>query len=347
MPSKICIIGHFGEGKNLLNGQTVKTKNITEELQKQLGQEQVLKIDTHGGLKNIIKAPFQVLYALKNSQNVMIFPAHNGLRIYAPLLSFFRLFFKGRKLHYNVIGGWLAEFISNKKFLCAALKKFDSICVETNAMKHALERRGFCKNVYVTPNCKNLTAVSQDELAYNAHTPYKLCTFSRVMKEKGIEDAVNAVTISNESLGYTAFSLDIYGQIDSDQTEWFNDLQKKFPAYISYKGMVQFDKSVETLKNYFALLFPTYYAGEGFAGTLIDAFSSGVPVISSDWKYNTEIVNDKVGYIYKAKDQKALAELLNEVANNPSMIEEKKKACLIESEKYRIDRVVGILVDLL
>ena len=65
MRVKVSILGHFGEGVNLLNGQTVKTKIITEELQNQLGQDQVLKIDTHGGWKTLLKAPFQVFRALK------------------------------------------------------------------------------------------------------------------------------------------------------------------------------------------------------------------------------------------------------------------------------------------
>ena len=90
MRVKVSVLGHFGEGINLLNGQTVKTKIITEELQKQFGQDQVLKIDTHGGWKTLLKAPFQVFRAFKNSTNILIFPAHNGLRVYAPLLSFQR-----------------------------------------------------------------------------------------------------------------------------------------------------------------------------------------------------------------------------------------------------------------
>ena len=35
MRVKISVLGHFGEGVKLLNGQTVKTKIITEELQNQ------------------------------------------------------------------------------------------------------------------------------------------------------------------------------------------------------------------------------------------------------------------------------------------------------------------------
>ena len=49
----VCIIGHFGFAKNLLNGQTVKTKIITKELEKQLGKEEVLKIDTWWKKENV------------------------------------------------------------------------------------------------------------------------------------------------------------------------------------------------------------------------------------------------------------------------------------------------------
>ena len=59
MIAKVSVLGHFGRGETLLNGQTVKTKIITEELQRRLGRKQVLKIDTRGGWKTFLKAPFQ------------------------------------------------------------------------------------------------------------------------------------------------------------------------------------------------------------------------------------------------------------------------------------------------
>ena len=340
----VCILGHFGVGENLLNGQTIKTKIITEELQRQLGQAQVSIIDTHGGLKTLAKAPFQALSALKNSRNVVIFPAHNGLRVYAPLLSSLRHFFKGRKLHYVVIGGWLPQFLQKRKRLAKALKDFDGIYVETNTMKAALEVQGF-ENIFVMPNCKKLEVLSEDELVYPQGLPLKLCTFSRVMKEKGIGDAVEAVRKVNAELGYQAFSLDIYGQVDENQTEWFEALQKTFPDYIRYGGLVPFDRSVDTLKAYFALLFPTYYEGEGFAGTLIDAYCAGVPVIASDWKYNVELVNERVGYVYQTGDNAALAGLLKAAAAEPDMVLKKKSACLREAEKYKIEQAVKVLLD--
>ena len=68
MRVKISVLGHFGEGVNLLNGQTVKTKIVTEELQNQLGKDQVMKIDTHGGWKTLLKSPIQVFQALRESR---------------------------------------------------------------------------------------------------------------------------------------------------------------------------------------------------------------------------------------------------------------------------------------
>lgn len=344
MRVKVGILGHFGEGANLLNGQTVKTKIITEELQKQLGQNQVLKIDTHGGWKTLLKAPFQVFRALKNSTNVLIFPAHNGLRVYAPLLFLIKRFFKKQKIHYVVIGGWLPQFLEKRRILSGILKKFDAIYVETKSMKNALCSKGF-ENVVVMPNCKKLSVLPENDLVHASAPPYKLCTFSRVMREKGIENAVNAVIAANENLGYQAFTLDIYGQIDASQTEWFDSLKKSFPPYVKYGGLIPFDQSVSVLKDYFALLFPTFYEGEGFAGTLLDAFSAGVPVIASDWKYNSELVNENVGYTYKTSEQSAFVEILQATALNPSELLNKKQNCLKEAEKYNIDKMIQILIE--
>ena len=340
---KVAVIGHFAYGMEYLDGQTIKTKIVTEELQKPLGDEQVGKTDTHGGIKTLFKAPFHAFNALKNSKNVIIFPAHNSLRVYAPLLSVLKPFFPNRKLHYVVIGGWLPQFLLNREWLVKFLKSFDGIYVETMTMKAALEAQRF-SNVYVMPNCKNLAELAEKDLVYPSGMPYKLCTFSRVSREKGIEDAVRAVEAANTELGHQAFSLDIYGQIDPGQTEWFESLQKTFPKYIRYGGCIPYNKSAEVLKEYFALLFPTYYEGEGFAGTLIDAYAAGVPVVASDWKYNTELINRHTGYTYPTGNQTAFVSLLKEIASDSTMILNKKVQCLQEIEKYRTENVVRILI---
>ncbi|MBE7036489.1 MAG: glycosyltransferase family 4 protein [Ruminococcaceae bacterium] len=330
---KVAIIGHFAFGKTFLDGQTVKTKTLTEELERKFGEEQVLKQDTHGGKKKLLFLLFMLVQALVKCKNVIILPAHNGLRIIAPLLFFLNKLF-GRKLHYAVIGGWLPGFLEKRKVLTKVLKGFHCIYVETKAMKKALEEKGF-SNVLIMPNCKKLQILKEEELVFVETEPFKLCTFSRVMKEKGIEDAIEAVKKVNEAKGRTVFTLDIYGQVDGGQTEWFEELQKSFPEYVRYGGLVPFDQSVEVLKNYFALLFPTRFYTEGIPGTIIDAYAAGVPVISSKWENFDDIVEENVtGLGYEFLNVEALNEALLNVAENEDMMNQMKSACIQKAEAF-------------
>lgn len=335
---KVCVIGHFAYGKNYLDGQTVKTKIVTKELKQQLGKDEIMTIDTHGGSKKLLKLLFQLPHVMKKVENIIIMPAHNGIRFFAPLLAFFNNFFH-IKLHYVVIGGWLPEFLESRKELQKSLKRFSGIYVETNTMKNNLEKLGF-KNVYILPNCKELNILKEDELIYATSKPFKLCTFSRVMKEKGIEDAVNAVEEINKQYGESIFTLDIYGQVDPSQAEWFENLKKKVSNDIKYKGLVPFDQSTNVLKEYYALLFPTYYEGEGFAGTLIDAMAAGVPVIASNWRYNKEIIHNGENGLLIEDD---LLNSLNYIFHNYKEWINLRKNCLELAKKYQPEHVIEIL----
>jgi len=340
----VSVIGHYAVGLDYLDGQTIKTKIITSELCRALGEKNVVQFDTHGGVKTLIKAPLFVFKSLQKAKNVVILPAHNGLRIFGRLLPFFRAFFKNRKIHYVVIGGWLPKLLETKNSLAKALRKFDGIFVETNTMKIALEDQGF-KNVFVMPNCKALTPLSYQELVYQNEAPYKLCTFSRVMKEKGIEDAIEVVKEINEKRGKIIYTLDIYGQIDPEQKEWFDSLQSRFPAYVNYGGLVPFDKSVEILKNYFALLFPTRFYTEGIPGTIIDAYAAGVPVISAKWQSFADIIADKVtGVGYEFGSIVDLKNMLIDIEKSTERFNSLRQNCLNKSKEYLPSQAVQILI---
>lgn len=341
---RACILGHFAYGKNVANGQTIKTKILTNELARQFGEKEIKTIDTCGGIKSLIKAPFHVFFALKQSQNVVMLPAHNGVRIYGRLLPWLRPFFRDRKIHYSVIGGWLPKMLKTKKGLAGALKKFDGIYVETETMKRALEAQNF-GNVQVMPNCKELKVLTEDELVFFEKEPHALCTFSRVSKEKGIEDAVAAVKSVNERLGRTVYTLDIYGQVDAGQDEWFEHLQKEFPEYVRYGGVVPFDKSVEVLKDSFVLLFPTRFYTEGIPGTIIDAYAAGLPVISARWESFADIVEEGVtGFGYKFGSVEELTNRLLFVAENTETVASMKTNCLAYSKRYLPKEAIQVLI---
>ena len=340
---KVCVVGHFGFGKELLNGQTIKTKIITKELQNQLGEQEVSMIDIAGGKKKLPRLFFKTGAALKDNKNIVIMPVENGLMFFTPVLTFWNLFFH-RSLQYVVIGGWLPKFISNKKWLQRMLKTFDHIAVETNTMKNALEKMGF-QNISVMPNCKELKILTDDELVYRYNKPLPICTFSRVMKEKGIEDLIQVVKDINEERQFTEFTLDIYGQINSGYIERFEKIKKEFPSYIKYRGEVPFSKSVDVLKNYYALIFPTNFFTEGIPGTIIDAYAAGIPVISARWESFSDVVDEGiVGKGFEFGNPLELKRTLLELADTPEELLKMKKSCIKKAEDFTAQKVVSDFV---
>ena len=341
---KAAIIGHFAFGHNAADGQTVKTKILAAELERRFGKDEIESIDTHGGIKTLVKAPIITLGALRGATNVIMMPAHNGVRVFGRLLPLFKGLFSGKRIHYVVIGGWLPELVKSEKGLSRCLKKFDFIHVETTAMKMALEAQGF-ENVSVLPNFKNLKPVESKTPAGSFAQPYRLCIFSRIMREKGIEDALDAVKAVNLARGTTVFELDIYGQVDAEQTEWFAELEKSFPEYVRYKGRVDPDKSVEVLKDYFALLFPTRFYTEGIPGTLIDAYASGVPVITSLWaNYADVFVEGVTGWGYEFGKVEQFKALLQRAADEPGEFLKMRKTALATAEKFLPDAAIQNLI---
>jgi glycosyltransferase involved in cell wall biosynthesis len=219
------------------------------------------------------------------------------------------------------------------------MRDLSSIHVESYTMIDKLKELGM-KQTHYLPNFKRLNALTEDKLIFNSNAPYKLCTFSRVTKEKGIEEAVSAVVNINDTHQKTVCTLDIYGAIDESYKERFAQLMESSKDCITYKGVVPYDQSVEVLKEYFLLLFPTYYPGEGFAGTLLDSFASGVPVLASNWRYNHEIVKPGIsGYLYELED--SLQTKLEDIFEEPESIERLKRSCLEEYRKYSPDYVMN------
>lgn len=83
---RISVIGHFGFGGEYLDGQTIKTRIVAGELRKRFGKEDVSFHDTHGGWSFLFRMPFVIFLIMCNSQNIIMLPAHKGLRMITPVI---------------------------------------------------------------------------------------------------------------------------------------------------------------------------------------------------------------------------------------------------------------------
>lgn len=328
---KITIIGFFAHNSNYNGGQENKTRAVYKILKEKYGESTIETIDTLNWKKHPIKLLISIIKSVMNSEAIIMMPAQNGVKFFLKIYTILNKIYR-RKLLYVVIGGWLPDFFETNKKMLKYAKQIDKILVETNKMKQKLINQGL-DNVDIFVNFKDIEPLKENEIVVNLNRPYKLCTFSRVMKEKGIEDAIEAVRLVNEKASETLYTLDIYGQIEAGYKESFDNLLNTLPEYIRYMGCIESSKGIRVLSQYDFLLFPTYYEGEGMAGTLVDSMFAGLPAIVSNWKYNEEVIIDKFnGFVFETRNVNQLKEILQKI--EVENIADMKKNCLRHARNF-------------
>ncbi len=336
---KIAIIGHFGGNKEFLDGQTIKTLILYEQLtQSELFD--IYRVDTYYKSHNPLKLLFQTLVAIIKYRTIIILLSGNGMRLYFPLL-----FYISKIIHINVfhdvIGGNLSAYVKRYPHYIKYLNSFKANWVESESMKAELQSIGI-NNVEYIPNFKNLQSVPAADYPSDL---YKFCTFSRVSKAKGIEDAIKVVMQINAEAGKNICTLDIYGQIDDEYKEDFKHVMANVSDAITYRGKIAFDKSVDVLKDYYMLLFPSFWQGEGFPGTFIDSFAASLPIIATDHNLNAEIIKHMVtGIIYPSKQFNSLYDVVQWSIEHPQEINNMRRCAEDEYKLYHPDFVTEKIV---
>ena len=167
------------------------------------------------------------------------------------------------------------------------------------------------------------------------------------MKQKGVSDAILSCARINEEQGDGTCVLDIFGPIAEDYREEFSELCEKYKGTVTYKGVIHPSESVATLKDYYMLLFPTLFYTEGIPGTIIDAFSAGVPVLASEWESYRDVLSERDSVTFKFADSEAFYDKLRFCIQNPSIINGFRKDCLGSAKKFSSSEAVRLLLNIL
>lgn len=330
------LCGPFDFDEKATGGQSVKTKEFYFALSEIIGKDKIKILESTGYKKNPIKFVLQFYNLMKECENVVLFPARNGIKVFAPLCKTIKKI-THTKTYYSVIGGWISNLVDENPKLKESLKDFDCILVETNVMKSDLEKRGL-NNAEKLENFKRMNPISETSIK-SVSSPVKICYFSRVTKEKGIEDAVEAVKTINSD--YIKCIFDIYGPVADGYDAEFERLQSTFTPEIRYMGKIAPEDSVNTLREYDLHIFPTRYKTEGIPGSILDSYFAGVPVVFAKWNSYSDIMKDGItGRGYSMENVRELCGVLNEMVQDEQAIMTMKKNCLQEVVNYLPDTVI-------
>lgn len=338
---KIGVIGTTGEGKATSSGQEIRTKILMDALNGYYGTANVYLMDTGLAKQSKVKATMSLLKCLLTCKDIVLIVSRNGLHTFLPMLSFLQRY-TGKRVYNNIIGGNILELIQENPDYPKHMRQFVVNWVQMSSLVEGLKAKGVT-NAEVLPNSKpiNTSTVSTD---YTNDGPLKFCTFSRISKAKGIELAISAIEKINTSAGDTIATLDIYGVPDDDYKNEFERVIERTTEVIQYKGLIAYDKSPEVLSKYYMLLFPTTFYGEGFPGTILDAYASGLPVLASDWKFNPDLIVEEVtGFLYDHSSEDDFEKKLRYVIENKETVCSLRKNCLKEADKYTPENVMPII----
>lgn len=119
---------------------------------------------------------------------------------------------------------------------------------------------------------------------------------SRLMKEKGIDQYLDAAKYIKEKYPYTRFH--ICGFCEKEYEEQMEQLKEN--DTVIYHGMV---KDITTvLKDIHCVVHPTYYP-EGLSNVLLEACACARPIITTDRAGCREVIDDGVnGFVVKQQD---------------------------------------------
>lgn len=331
MNSNICVIGYFGYVDNQLDGQTIKTREIYN-LIKNNTESKLTYIDT----QELRKKPYLLLsfiIKVRKADVIVYLPGRNNL---TKLFKWIWRFKKKRtKIIYTVVGGWLAEFINGNHELISRLSTFDLIGVETNSLKKKLETEYDFKNVEVLPNFR---AINYQPKPNQNQEGLKMAFMARVTETKGC-DIIFSIAEKIRENSIKDISIGFYGNIDSEYKDRFFSQLSKYGDICRYGGLVEPEKVYEVLNDYDVLLLPTYYEGEGFPGSITDAYKAGIPVMVSEWKDIPEFVDHgQSGFVVKDNNADSYYELIKLLYDDKTKLTEMKKRAFAKSHEYSAEK---------
>lgn len=219
----------------------------------------------------------------------------------APILWVWAKLFNKRIIYHFFGGNFHLQYNSLpsifKKTLDKTILNSNTVFFETKLLINFFQKPN--KNNFVwLPNSRKPISDSSPKLKFNQRFVF----ISRIIPQKGIEEIISV----SEDLPPN-YQIDIYGPIDSRHYNMNYFEGKK----VNYKGALNPNEVIETLKKYDIKLLPSYYEGEGYPGILIECLSLGIPVITTNWRSITEIITDNYnGKIIPIKDSNALKQAI-------------------------------------
>lgn len=196
-----------------------------------------------------------------------------------------------------------------KMYTQGIVKKASAVIAVSERMKEAMLWHGLGNDYHIIPN------VVDTELFYPALSPpggkIRMLHVSTVNdREKNISGLLNVISRLSEKR--KDFVLEIIG--DSEERAAFENKAKKMgilDSQVIFAGYQSIDNVAERMRDsHFFVMFSNY---EGLPCVILEAMSSGLPVVATRTGGIPSVVNDERGILVDVKDEEGLLDALDKM----------------------------------
>lgn len=250
-----------------------------------------------GKLKLFLKVLFEFMKQVKHTDVVSFHASLRGSLLFSPFI-FILCKYHSKPWVFRGFGGnypsWYQGLSSMQQWLLRnTLLSANVVLLETkesvNFFKPKAKRR-----VKWYPNSRQYSGIKSQSTKVK-----RLVFISQIKPSKGISVLFEAME------GIEGICVDCYGPLLDGIKE--SDFKG---SNVNYKGVLSPENVSTVLAGYDALVFPTFYDGEGYPGVILEAYCEGLPVITTKWRCIPEIVDDSCGILVEPKSAEALREAI-------------------------------------
>lgn len=326
MTGKIRIL-LIGPDSSMPGGTTISFKYLKSDLERNQNVEII--VITSSGIrgsgynapKKYIQLISKILKSAKDCDVISFHAMPTALPYIGWFLPIVSRFYK-KPFIYRAFGGlyyadlpWLGRVIARYM-----LRSADMVLLQTKELMRKANNEKIY-NVNYFPTARPMPQMKMD-----AVTSCKRFIFIGHLK---IAKGLQYLTKAAEKLPDEA-CVDVYGPWYDLPKETFDGCNK-----IKYKGVLNSGDVLNTLRNYHALVFPSFMEEEGYSGIILEAYSVGIPVIATKWNALPEIVEDgKTGLLIEPRSDEEILRAMNKLYHDSEYYIKLRNGVLSEREKY-------------
>lgn len=313
-------------------------------------------ITSIGNLMQAARFSVRFCAKVRRADRAIIFGSNGFLLSMTPLMVLAAKVLR-RPCYVRSFGGSLDQFHDGlpgvlRRVLRFGLLGSDGLIVETKLLYNFFQKLGGDK-VHYLPGYRAIDEIEATGTANEIDVTdngakLRLLFISWVREEKGafvlLEALRNLTPEEQENV-----ECHIYGPIvEVDRERFVAEIEDTTSA--TYKGVIDPHDVLPLMKTYDALVFPTFYQGEGQPGVVLETMVAGIPPITTNFRSIPEVVEDGVnGLLVEPQNAAAVTEAIQKLYHDRAFCallgENNRALCAQYDTKRLIPMLMAIIED--